>query len=182
MPPMPWPWYRNPFYWLMIVVAIVVAAGSYWYVDAMLAKQGRCDEMARESVLQLGRAWKYFQKGVADMGCDPELAIPTEKRIGYIYNLYYGWGGSEKWSYILIKLERNTACACSMLGRVPGTDNRMRTIYRVDLRSGKELPSVVGPCEGKEYYRGNVPFYESTMLRKEGDVCRIVEPERRRGF
>lgn len=169
-------WYRNPFGRWMIIAPILITLVSAAFGAWVLHRQSYCDRVANADLAKLAAAWQRFANELEGLECDAELAVPTEQRFKYLHGPYYGWGGTHYRCFTLIRLEDSTVCSCSMNGRVRDGQKKKRTIYRIDLITGKDLPSIVGRCGGREYARRGDQLYTSSMIKKEGGECRIVEP------
>ncbi len=119
--------------------------------------QGACDRQAMADLQSLSAALQRFGNHKVDVNwCDGEgsgrqrdNAKLSEDVLRYMVGPFYGWKGTDRYRRVLVRIEEETVCLCTLRGfRPQGPDTRY--IYRLTF-DGVELPPRIGRCFGRSY-------------------------------
>ncbi|MFC1835781.1 hypothetical protein ACFL2Q_13795, partial [Thermodesulfobacteriota bacterium] len=153
---------------LIVVLGIILAIAVPYYISY---KRTTCDRAAHADIVKLGAAIERYRSEWIDFNCPPEPL--SEDDLKYLVGSYYGWGGTNGKCEVRIRIKDGEVFASSLQGSRPqGPDSRY--IYRIDMKTGKDLPAKRGKAEGKTYGGPGSTCYSETMLK--ADCTRRAPP------
>jgi|GEM_PF-5805734 len=141
----------------------------------------QCDDSAKYDLLKLKAALERLRHEIKDLGCEPKEVIAKFAEPGsldfvaYLIGPYYGWAGANRRAEVKIKLVGDEIHACAAKGEPKGPTGEDRTIYRIGLFGGPDLPPIFGPCDGKTLGSGpEEDCYVSSLL---DTGCLLIKPQ-----
>ncbi|MBI5251690.1 MAG: serpin family protein [Desulfomonile tiedjei] len=141
------------FRWALKRVSVIVLAVSVliigYYVYYLPKMQAGADERAAKDLLKLGQAIERLDTELKDLNCDSWTI--TEDHLPFFVGPYYGFRGAG--NGVRISIKDNELRSCSDYGTEPEGQGTRR-IYRRSIAGWKELPTLVGVCEGMSYAGG----------------------------
>lgn len=146
-----------------------------------LALQEYCERMAELDIQRLGAALERLKTELIDLNCDPDSVFPklwqsdSAKIVRYLAGPYYGWRGTTGGCATRIRIAGDEICSCAL--RAPTTDGKSasRRIFRINVKTGEELPPMTGPCYGEIYGEDNFDFSVDSMI--DPKECKVKSPQ-----
>ena len=134
-----------------------------------------CDRTASTDLAKLAKVLQSMSQEATELNCDSK-SVPSDF-LEYLTGPYYGWQGTNRKCEVLVRIEDEAICACSPRGSRPHMDEKeKRYIYRVNLRTGEQLQTIIGPCTGKSYGGPETMCYEESIF---GSDCTFRKPRGR---
>jgi len=145
-------------------------------------KRAVCDRAASGDLTKLAKVLQYISQEASERNCDAK-PLPADF-LEYLVGAYYGWEGTNRKCEVLIRIEDDLLCACSLRGSRPvGEQESHRYIYRVNLKTGEQLQAITGPCTGKSYGGPDARCYEESVFGPDGQFrkprgrpCKEIKP------
>lgn len=172
-------WHRSTYVRLMIAAPLFTAVIAGFLVLAFDHTRRNCDKAAKADLARLSAPIQRFEQECLDTKVHDCISRLSEEHLKYLVGSYYGYRGTNGKCATIIRKEGDELQSRAKLGSFPSNKKNERVIYRITLKSFRELPWKVGPCNGKQYGWAPDAAYISSMLKEEPGGYAIGEPDHR---